>query len=80
MMKRVNVSPKFKLLLFALFLSVAPVVSNAQTHFDETDPDGGQVEDSPVDGGVAFLLIAGLGLGAMKIYGIKKHADLKKSN
>jgi len=70
---------KIKLAFLVLFLSIAPLVLNAQTHYDETDPEGGEVSDSPVDGGVALLLIAGLGLGALKIYKVRTQAKVNKA-
>jgi len=73
-MRNMKLPSKIKIYFLALFLSMAPLVLNAQTNFDQTDPDGGDVSDSPVDGGVALLLIAGLGLGAIKIYRVKMQA------
>jgi len=78
-MKGMKIVSKIKLLFLVLFLSVAPLVLNAQTHYDETESDGGVVTDTPVDGGVVLLLVAGVGFGAIKIYRIVVQSKLKKS-
>ena len=78
-MKRLKMASKIKLFLLFLILSAAPVAVNAQTHFDETDPDGGGVSDTPVNGGVVLLLIAGVGFGALQIYKVTKQSKLNKA-
>ena len=44
----------------------------AQAHFDDTEPDGTDITDSPIDGGIILLVIAGIGFGAKKLYDVKK--------
>ena len=78
-MKRNKILPKIKLFLVVLFLSATPLLLNAQTNFDETESDGGDVGDTPVNGGVVLLLIAGIGFGAFKIYKVKAENRLSKA-
>ncbi len=77
-MKRFEMISKVKLLFLVVFLSVAPIVVNAQTNFDENS-DGDNVQDTPVNGGVALLLVAGIGFGAYKIYKVKTQEKLVKA-
>jgi hypothetical protein len=78
-MMRTSLVAKIKIIFIALFICAVPVVLNAQTNFDQTEPDGGQVSDSPIDGGVVLLLVAGTSLGALKIYKIKKQSKISKA-
>lgn len=64
------------LALFLVMLVVLPGVLHAQDPSDPVDdPSGidpsGDI-DAPIDGGLGFLIVAGVG------YGIKKYRDLKK--
>lgn len=61
----------------AIFLPIAlfivctamPAVSFAQAGFETTDGgDGTGVTDSPIDGGVVWLIIAGVAFGVYAIY------------
>ena len=37
--------------------------------------DPGAPNSVPIDGGLVFLLVAGLGLGALKMYGLRKRTE-----
>ena len=37
------------------------------------DDDGGLIDDVPIDGGLSLLVIGGIGYGARKLHGKKKH-------
>ena len=37
--------------------------------------DPGAPNSVPIDGGLVFLMVAGLGLGALKMYGIRKRSE-----
>jgi len=39
------------------------------------DPGPGAPNSVPIDGGLVFLMVAGLGLGALKMYGIRKRSE-----
>ncbi len=79
MMKRIKIPQFARLFILFILLSLAPVLTNAQTHYDETGTDdGGVVQDSPVDGGVVVLLVAGASLGAIKLYQVKHQKKINK--
>jgi hypothetical protein len=40
-----------------------------------TGADPGSPNSVPIDGGLVFLMVAGLGLGALKMYGIRKRSE-----
>ena len=73
-MKRLKLHSGIKLFFVVLFLSVAPMISHAQIDVG-SDSDGTDVTDTPINGGDVFLLVAGIGLGIMKIYKIKTKTE-----
>jgi len=73
-MKRLKLHSRIKLFFVVLFLSVAPIMAHAQIDVG-SDSDGTDVTDTPIDGGDVFLLVAGVGLGIMKIYKIKTKTE-----
>jgi len=55
----------------ALFIvcTVVPAITFAQAGFETTDGGGGgDVTDSPIDGGVVWLIIAGVAFGVYALY------------
>lgn len=63
-----NKLAKYGLLLVALVCLTLTVVKAQGPGFDD------DVEDTPIDGGVAFIMVAAAG------YGYKKIADRRKKN
>jgi hypothetical protein len=70
-MKQTKLMQRIFMLLFSC-LSAA--VAFGQPPIDG-DPGGGGVGAIPVDGGLAFLLAAGVGYGAKKAYEARKKSD-----
>lgn len=60
------------LFIFSLCLSAALVFAQGGPGDPGGDPGGGPIGAIPVDGGLAFLLAAGVGYGAKKAYDRKK--------
>ncbi len=60
------------LVMFALFLIVLLVFPGMVHAQDPSGLDPASDIDAPIDGGLGFLIAAGVG------YGIKKYRDLKK--
>jgi|GEM_PF-1868442 len=59
------------LLLPVIFLFVCtamPIISLAQAGFDGSTPDGGDVPDTPINGGVVLLVAAGIVFGVYALY------------
>jgi hypothetical protein len=65
-----------KRLLLFFFFCLASVAVFAQPPIDG-DPGGGGVGAIPVDGGLAFLLAAGVGYGAKKAYEGRRRSSQK---
>ena len=64
--------------VFAFFVCVAmPALVMAQTEFDTVDgaPPTDEPTDVPINGGVTFLIVAAIALGAYRLYRI---SQLKK--
>jgi hypothetical protein len=77
-MKRLKLHSKIKLFCLVLFLSVAPMMAHGQIDVG-SDSDGTDVVDTPIDGGDVLLIVAGLGLGIMKIYKMKNKTTTEKA-
>jgi len=61
--------------VFAFFVCVAmPALVMAQTNFDTVDgaPPTDQPTDVPINGGMVFLIVAAVALGAYRLYRISQ--------
>lgn len=63
------------LIVFFFCLSAAVVVAQGGPGDPGGDPGGGPIGAIPVDGGLAFLLAAGVGYGAKKMHERRKSSE-----